>query len=219
MRMRRKPWARPELAAWKQFIDVSSDYRGRWQDAFATPQPLHLELGCGKGGFIAQLAPKNPHINYIVVDIKSEVLALAKRNIEQSYLEHHQELSNIALMSHDIERIDMMLSPDDKIDRIYINFCNPWDMKEKHNKHRLTHTRQLDKYREFLSSNGEIHFKTDSDSLFADSLEYLKDSNFSIDYLTYDLHNSDYKYNTITEHEQTFSDQGIKIKFCIARLI
>lgn len=218
MRMRRKPWARPELAAWDYYIDVPSQYMGRWQEAFATKQPLHLELGCGKGGFIANLAPKNTHINYIVVDIKSEVLALAKRNIEQSYGECMQDISNIALMSHDIERIDMMLSNSDKVDRIYVNFCNPWDIKEKHCKHRLTHTRQLMKYREFLSVVGEIHFKTDSLALFNDSLEYLKQSNFTISYLTYDLHCSDYQHNIVTEHEQMFADKGIKINFCIARM-
>ena len=84
MRIRRKPWARPELAACPFCIDNPEENIGHWQEAFPKQQPLHLELGCGKGGFIAQRAVSHPEINFLAVDIKSDILGLTKRNIEQA---------------------------------------------------------------------------------------------------------------------------------------
>ena len=107
---------------------------------------------------------------------------------------------------------------DDKIERIYINFCNPWP-RGKHHKKRLTHTRQLEKYKQFLRENGEIYFKTDDDSLFESSLIYFKESGFEILKKTYDLHSEPiFEKNIETEHEKMFSEQGIKIKALIAKL-
>ena len=115
----------------------------------------------------------------------------------------------------DIERIPMILDKKDKIERIYINFCNPWP-KGKHRKKRLTHTRQLEKYKKFLKHGAEIWFKTDDDELFEESLEYFKESNLEIKYITYDLHSSGFEGNVTTEHEEMFTAQGIKTKFLIA---
>ena len=81
MRMRRKPWARPELAQCKYFIDNPKDVKGKWKELFENDNPIHLELGTGKGVFIADLAVKHPEINYIAIDIKSDVLGYARRNI------------------------------------------------------------------------------------------------------------------------------------------
>lgn len=215
MRMRRKPWARPELAACEFFIDNASENIGKWKESFKKVQPLHIELGCGKGSFIGQIALKNPDINYLGVDIKSEVLAVGRRTIVKMFQEENREVDNILLTAHNIERIDLMMSPKDEAERIYINFCNPWP-RGKHNKRRLTYTRQLEHYKGFLKKGGEIHFKTDDDGLFNDSVEYFKECGFEIKYLTRDLHGSDVKDNILTEHEIMFSQQGIPIKFLIA---
>ena len=111
----------------------------------------------------------------------------------------------------------MILSEEDKIDRIYINFCNPWP-KGKHRKKRLTHTRQLEKYKVFLKEDGEIYFKTDDDDLFNSSLKYFEETGFKIIKKTYDLHSKpNFWYNIETEHEKMFSEQGIKIKAIIAK--
>lgn len=225
MRMRHKPWARPELEACPFNINHPSDYYGKWQERFANSNPIHLELGCGKGTFIAEKASQNLDVNYIAVDIKSEVLVLAKRNIEQAYQAISQPINNVVIMSQDIERIDMILAPSghrshihgnsDDIERIYINFCNPWH-RSLQQKKRLTHTKQLEKYKEFLAPNAEIWFKTDDDALFEQSLEYFKDCGFVTKCISYDLHNSDFTENVLTEHERLFSSQGIAIKFLIA---
>ena len=216
MRLRKKPWARPELEACSFFITNPSDYKGKWRELFNNDNPIYLELGCGKGTFIAVHGAENKDKNYIAIDIKDEVLVLAKRNIEKSYNEKDSETNNIKLMAQEILLINDILGDGDKIDRIYINFCNPWP-KKKHKKRRLTHTNQLKNYKNFLSEDGEIYFKTDDDELFEESLEYFKDNGFNIEYITYDLHNSGFEGNVRTEHENMFSEQGIKIKFLIAK--
>lgn len=215
MRIRHKPWAKPELEASSFFIKNPDDIKGKWREQFKKEQPLYIELGCGKGGFISQAASKNPDVNWLAIDIKFEMLGLAKRNVERVYKEKNIPTDNVLLTAHNIERIDMMLDENDKTDRIYINFCNPWP-RSKHKKRRLTHTRQLMNYREFLKDNAEIHFKTDDDELFEESLEYFRECGFYIKYITYNLHASGYEPNIMTEHEKMFSDEGIKIKFLIA---
>lgn len=216
MRMRRKPWARPELESCKFFIQKPSEYKGRWKEFFGNDNPIYMELGCGKGTFMAVHGSENPNINYITVDIKDEVLVLAKRNIEEAYKKVGHEVDNVALMSQEILLIDDMLDENDVIERIYINFCNPWP-KKKHNKRRLTHTNFLNKYKTFLKLNGEIWFKTDDDELFRDSQEYLTQNGFDIKYITYDLHESNFTGNVETEHERMFTEMGIKIKCLIAQ--
>ena len=216
MRLRKKPWARPELEACNFFIVNPSEYKGRWKESFNNNNPIYLELGCGKGTFVAVHGSENPNINYVAIDIKEEVLVLAKRNIEKAYEEKDLEVNNLKLMAQEIFLINDVFSTEDIVDRIYINFCNPWP-KERHKKRRLTYPTQLEKYKEFLSKEGRIYFKTDDDELFEESLAYFKESGFEIEYITYDLHKSDFVGNVRTEHENMFSEQGIKIKFLIAK--
>ena len=218
MRIRFKKWARPELEASKFYIDNPEEIKGKWKEKFKNKNPIHLELGCGKGQFISQLAVENQNINYIAIDLVDAMLGLAKRNVETIYKEHNIEPENIYLTRFDIERIFLILDKNDEIERIYINFCNPWP-KGKHRKKRLTHTRQLEKYKEFLIPNGEVYFKTDDDDLFNASLNYFQESGFEIVCKTYDLYNQPiFEKNIETEHEKMFSEQGIKIKALIARL-
>lgn len=218
MRIRYKKWARPELEASKFYIDNPEEIKGKWREQFKNSNsPLHLELGCGKGQFISKLASENLNINYIAIDLVDAMLGLAKRNIEQEYKEKMVEPTNVILTRYDIERILQIIDEKDKIERIYINFCNPWP-KGKHRKKRLTHTRQLEKYKQFLTPNGEIYFKTDDEDLFNSSLIYFEESGFEIISKTYDLHKEKiFKNNIETEHEKMFTDQGIKIKALIAQ--
>ena len=218
MRIRYKKWARPELEASKFYIDNPEEMKGKWKEQFKEPeQPLHLELGCGKGQFISTLASCNLNINYIAIDLVDAMLGLAKRNIEAVYREKNLEPNNVFITRFDIERIPLILDKKDKVERIYINFCNPWP-KGKHRKKRLTHTRQLEKYKTFLKPGGEIYFKTDDDDLFRASLGYLEESGFTILEKTFDLHQEPIFENNIeTEHEKMFSEQGIRIKALIAK--
>ena len=219
MRIRYKKWARPELEASKFYINNPEEYKGRWKDFFKNKEnPIHLELGCGKGQFMSKLASSNLNINYIAIDLIDAMLGLAKRNIENTYKEKNLELDNIAITRFDIERIPLILDKKDNIERIYINFCNPWP-KGKHRKKRLTHTRQLEKYKTFMGEGAEIYFKTDDDDLFNSTLLYLEESDFEVLKKTYDLHSEPiFENNIITEHEEMFSKEGIKIKALVAKL-
>lgn len=157
-------------------------------------------------------------INYLAIDIKSEVLGLAKRNIEKEYLENQREIDNVLLTAYEIEIIQNILNEKDKVDRIYINFCNPWP-KPRHNKKRLTHPKQLEKYKVFLKSGGEIYFKTDDENLFNASIKYFEQENFEIIAKTSDLHtNPIWENNIQTEHEKMFEEQGITTKALIAKM-
>ena len=218
MRIRFKAWARPELEASSFYRDNPEELKNNWIKEFKNQEnPIHLELGCGKGQFIAQKAIQNPEINYIAIDLVDAMLGLAKRNVEEVFKENNKEIDNVILTRFDIERIPLILGEKDNIKRIYINFCNPWP-KGKHRKKRLTHTRQLEKYKTFLAKDGEIYFKTDDDDLFNGSLGYFEESGFTIVKKTYDLHAETIWENNIeTEHEKMFSEQGIKIKALIAK--
>ena len=215
MRIRRKKWAEKELEEAKFYIDNPEVFKGIWNSKFKNNSPLYLEIGCGKGLFISNLAFNNKDKNYIAIDMIEAMLGLSKRNIESKYNEFPE---NLLLIRANAERILDVLDKNDKIDRIYINFCNPWP-KEKHKKRRLTHPRQLENYKKILNKNSKIYFKTDNDELFLDSIQYLKDSGFEIEKLTYDFHQDDiFEGNIVTEHEEMFSVQGIKIKALIATL-
>ena len=220
MRIRKRKWTDKELSEFKFYIEHGEEYKGKWNEIFEKKQPLHLELGCGKGKFISKLAAKNPNINYIAVDIVDTMLGLAKRNIEEEYEILNRDIDNVFIVRHDVERIMLMIDEEkDKVDRIYINFCNPWP-KSKHKKRRLTYPTQLENYKKFLKDNGEIYFKTDDDELFNDSLEYFENTDFEILSKTYDLHSQNiFEDNIVTEHEEMFSNEGIKIKALIAKKI
>lgn len=214
MRIRHKPWAKPELEACPFCVQEPNEQKGHWYSLFSdSSKPLYIELGCGKGGFISQAASSHPENNYVAMDIKNEMLVLAKRKIEKAYEEKEMPLDNVKIAIQNIERIDLAWDENDRADRIYINFCNPWP-KKKHKKRRLTHTRQLMNYKKFLK--GEIWFKTDDDELFDESLEYFSEAGYKVKFMTRDLHSETDIENYVTEHEKMFSDEGIKIKFLIA---
>ena len=219
MRIRYKKWARPELEASKFYEDEPEKWKGKWKEHYKNPEnPFMLELGCGKGNFISQLAVENQNINYLAIDLVDAMLGLAKRNIEETYKENNLEPENVLITRFDIERINLILDKQDNVQRIYINFCNPWP-RGKHRKKRLTHTRQLEKYKEFLSEDAEVYFKTDDDELFEASLTYFEESGFKVIKKTYNLHEEPiFEKNIETEHEKMFSEQGIKIKALIAKI-
>ena len=218
MRMRFKPYARPELLACPFHVHDPFHSAGRWHEKFARPdQPMMLEFGCGKGGFLSQLAAAHPENNYVGFDITDKVLILAKRKIEAAAAAAQRTPDNVLILSADIERILNVLNAEDTVARIYINFCNPWSKNAGSNKHRLTHPRQLIQYRTFLRDGGEIYFKTDDDDLFRDSLAYFPAAGYAITWQTHDLHADEPAWNIRTEHEGMFTEQGIPIKALIAQ--
>lgn len=219
MRIRKKKWAEPELSVCDFFVKNPDKLAGKWKTAFKKEQPLYLEIGCGKGGFAGQLALKNPDKNIIALDIKIDMLGVGRRTIVKLFDEAgktQDDIDNLLLVNYNVEQLDKIITADDRIDRLFINFCNPWP-RPKHKKRRLTYYKKLEMYKTFLKKDGEIRFKTDDDGLFEESLEYFEQSGYEITYITRDLHSSNFEDNIETEHEKMFSAEGIKIKFCIAK--
>lgn len=218
MRMRKKDWARPELAACPYYTDQPETLKEHWQEQYAKKQPLHLDLGCGKCTFLAELAFRHPEINYIGIDQSPDVLGVARRNIESTFSQGERRVENVMLTAYDIEKIAAILDERaDRVERIYINFCNPWP-KARHHKRRLTHTLQLLKYRKLLCEDGEIWFKTDNDDLYLATRRYLTEAGFEIFFDTKDLHRENDPENLLTEHEVRFTQEGIPTKALRARL-
>ena len=215
MRIRRKTWARPELSACPYFIAQPEQQKGRWGEVYGQRRPLHLDLGCGKGVFLAEAAHTHRDVNFIGIDISLDILGVARRNIAEIFGEEQPD--NVALCAYNIERLPQLFSPEEKVQRIYINFCNPWPTA-RHHKRRLTHTRQLSQYKPLLAPGGEIWFKTDNDDLYLATKRYLAEAGFEIFFDTKDLHGQNGSENILTEHEVLFTAQGIPTKALRARL-
>ena len=220
MRIRFKPWARGELEASPFYVNNPQEDKNKWKSIYKNAdKPFYLELGCGKGGFISQMALLHPEINFLAIDMVDAMLGLAKRKIEEAYGQAEKEVDNVLLTRYDIERIDGILGEKDRVERIYINFCNPWP-RGKHHKKRLTHPKQLEKYREFLVEGGEIYFKTDDTNLFGNSVSYFQQAGFAILKQTENLaEEKEFWENIQTEHEKMFMEQGIAIKAIIAKKV
>ncbi len=214
MRMRKKKWARPELEACPWAVLDSDANRGRWRSLFPKDQPLHVELGCGKGVSTAAMAHAEKDVNFVAIDISTDVLGVARRNVAARYGD--EPVDNLRLAVKECSFISQAFSGEDRVERIYISFCNPWSQRERQKKRRLTHPRQLMQYRDFLVDGGQIWFKTDDDGLFDDTVGYLAQCGFTIQYLTRDLHASGFAPNYVSEHEAMFTAQGVKTKFLIA---
>ncbi|MFT8316271.1 MAG: tRNA (guanosine(46)-N7)-methyltransferase TrmB [Clostridium sp.] len=210
MRLRKKWWARPEMEESSLVITEPREYKGNWKDVFNNSNEIYLELGCGRGEFVTKNAIANPDKNYIAIDLKDEVLVYVLRKVKEA------ELTNVRIIPLEIAFITEIFDKNE-ISRIYINFCNPWP-KDRHNKRRLTHTRFLEKYKQFIKPDTEIWFKTDNRELFDASLEYMTNSGFELMFYTYDLHNSDFQPNIMTEYENKFANLGMKIMFLKAKL-
>ena len=208
MRIRKRKWTDKELNEFKFYIEHGEEYKGKWNEIFEKKQPLHLELGCGKGKFISELAMKNPDINFFAFEKNKDVMILAGEKVK------NLNLKNVKLFCGDAMALNELESKT-KCDRIYINFCDPLPNRGKR-KQRLTHHRFLDIYKKLISENGEIFFKTDNRPLFEFSLNSFADYGLRLKNISLDLHNSDYEDNIMTEYETLFSEKGFPIYRCEA---
>ncbi len=212
MRIRKKTWAPRELSENEKLITDYSSYKGKWSDYFKNQNPCHCEIGCGKGRFIVETTLRNPDINHIAIEREPQVLAMAlklSRTLEAD--------KNIAFINTDADMFSEIFG-ENEIERIYLNFSDPWPNRKKWAKRRLTYRRYLNLYKEALTKNGEIFFKTDNLQLFEFSLEEFKECGWELQNVTYDLHNSGYVGNIMTEYEEKFSEKGQPIYRLEAKL-
>ena len=191
------------------YIDNPSIYKGKWNKLFNNNNPIYIELGMGKGDFIINNAIKYPDINFIGIEKYDSVIV---RAIQKS---NELELNNLKLIRLDVINIDTIF--DKEIDKIYLNFSDPWP-KKRHAKRRLTSNIFLDKYSKIFKNNYIIEMKTDNIDLFNYSVESLKNYGYVIEYITNDLHSENID-NIETEYEHKFSSKGIKINKFIAKKV
>ena len=204
MRVRKKPGAFEELLKHeKYYIHNPNDFRGKWHEVFENDNPIHAEFGGGKGGFIIEMARKHPDVNFIMVDVITEVMLKAAEKATKS------EVPNLKLIKIDLAFLDQVFAPDE-LTRIYLNFSDPWP-KKRHYKRRLTYRDFLNKYREVLKREGWIYFKTDNRTLFEFSMNEFIDCDLKLKHFTMDLHSLDVPWNVMTEYEKKFSSLGMPI--------
>ena len=164
MRMRKKKNLAPRMEACGAWL-VADPFaqRGHWQELMPDAKEIRLELGCGKGRFTAGTAAAEPDVLLIAVEKVPDAMVVAMERARDA------GLKNVFFVDGDAALLPDMFAPDE-VDRIYINFCDPWP-KSNQAKRRLTHHNFLNQYRKVLKPGGEIHFKTDNDKLFEWSLE------------------------------------------------
>ncbi|MBQ9935461.1 MAG: tRNA (guanosine(46)-N7)-methyltransferase TrmB [Lachnospiraceae bacterium] len=201
MRLRNVKGSRETIAVSEFVVQDEESMKGKWREKFGNNNPIHIEIGMGKGKFIIQLAKENPNINYIGVEKFSSVLV---RAIEK---QTEEQLPNLFFIRMEAEYIGNVFEKGE-VDYIYLNFSDPWP-KDRHAKRRLTSVQFLERYKGILAEGGGITFKTDNRPLFDFSLEQIEEAGWVKDNVTFDLHNSPYvEGNVMTEYEQKFSEMG-----------
>lgn len=207
MRLRNVKGAKEKILASPHVIKNAESNKGKWKEYFANDNPIHIEIGMGKGQFITNLAIRNPNTNYIGIEKFSSVLVRAIENLTKVENESKEQLSNLYFLRFDAEGITNIFSTDE-IGRIYLNFSDPWP-KARHGKRRLTSKEFLERYEKILSIDGQVIFKTDNKDLFEFSLKQAEERKWKLKDVTYDLHNSQYaRDNIMTEYEEKFSSMG-----------
>ncbi len=212
MRVRKKKSGDARFTAQK---DITLEYNREapeminLSEAFPGYSRFRIEIGCGKGSFIAEEARRNPDVAFIAVEKVRDVIIFAMEKVAAA------ELTNVRFLCTDAEKLDLLF-PAGTFERIYINFCDPWP-KARHAKRRLTYRKFLEKFKPLLAENGAIAFKTDNRALFDFSLEEFPAAGFTLRDVTFDLHASEWaEENIMTEYEKNFSEKGFKINRLVA---
>ncbi len=211
MRMRKKKNLETRLEEVKEYI-LSTDCEEKdfekevektlfnYEEVFGNSNPVRLEIGCGKGQFVCEMAKRNPDVNFIAVEkVKNVIVAACEKAKEEN-------ITNVRFIAGCAEYLPRFI-PENSVELIYLNFSCPFP-KAKYARHRLTHRFFLEIYRKLLKKDGEIHQKTDNMHFFEFSLEEYSAASYKIKNLSLDLHNSGFEGNIVTEYEKRFSDLG-----------
>lgn len=204
MRLRNIKGSREVIAESEYTINDFKNYQGKWKELFGNDHPVRIEIGMGKGKFIAEQAIRHPEINYIGIEKYSSVLlrAIEKRR--------EMEIDNLLFIRMDAVEIEEAFAQGE-VDRIYLNFSDPWP-KDRHAKRRLTSRQFFERYDKILKEDGIVEFKTDNRDLFGFSLEEIENTSFHVDGYTYDLYADPadplFQENVTTEYEEKFVAKG-----------
>ena len=210
MRMRKKPNLQPRMERCSHLLIKTPEkdfaLRGHWRDLMPQATRLHLELGCGKGRFTVETAAQNPDVLHIAVERVPDAMVIAMERA------HELGLTNVFFVDDDARRLPELFAPDE-VDRIYINFCDPWP-GHRHSRRRLTAVGFLELYRQVLKDGGQIHFKTDNHDLYEWSLFQFPKAAFQLSEVTRNLHENGI-CGVMTDYEEKFHNMGTPINRCV----
>ena len=217
MRLRNIPGAKAAITGSSYVVQNPEELKGKWNQCFIKEQPLHIEVGMGKGRFLMDMARLHPEINYVGIEMYDSVLLRALQKRERMEADG-EKLDNLKFMC-----IDARILPDifekGEVQRIYLNFSDPWP-KARHAKRRLTSREFLARYSQILTTGETVEFKTDNKDLFEFSLEEVTEAEgWTLLAHTFDLHHQEDMMvgNVMTEYEEKFSSMGNPICKLIAR--
>ncbi|MCA0972756.1 tRNA (guanosine(46)-N7)-methyltransferase TrmB [Halobacillus litoralis] len=211
MRLRNKPWA-DDFMRENDHIVVQKPFecKENWKSIFENKEnPLHLEIGSGKGQFIAGMGKQHPDINFVGIERVKSVIVGALKKVMDS------EAKNVRLVNEDAEDLRDLFAANE-VDHIYLNFSDPWP-KNRHEKRRLTYHTFLEQYEGVLVPGGEVTLKTDNRGLFEYSLMSFSQYGMLIEDVSVDLHADEDPLNVPTEYEEKFSAKGQPIYRCTAK--
>lgn len=202
MRLRNKPWAQDYIQAHPEVVIANPEARkGKWHEEFGNSNPVHVEVGTGKGQFVIGMAKQNPNINYIGIELYDSVIVVALEKVLEQ-----EALPNLRLLNVNGKDLTEYFEKGD-IHQVYLNFSDPWP-KTRHAKRRLTHENFLTLYRDLMPEGGEVHFKTDNRGLFEYSLMSMTDFGMQLKLVSLDLHAEEPEDNVRTEYEEKFAAKG-----------
>ena len=204
MRLKKVKNAKEMVQNSSYYVENPLEIKGKWDDLFERKQPIHIEIGMGKGKFIINMAKKYPDINFIGIEKYDSVLVKAIKQLD----ELDEKLSNLKLLLFDAENISEVFEKE--IELIYLNFSDPWP-KSKHEKRRLTSNTYLRKYDSLFKNEKRIIQKTDNRTFFDFSLQSIEEYGYTIDEVTYDLYSLNDSDNVTTEYEEKFNSIGTPI--------
>lgn len=201
MRLRHKPWAKDFMVEHPDVVIFEDEKVKDWKEIFGNENPIHVEVGTGKGQFVIGMAKANPDVNYIGIEHFDSVIVSALEKVIEA-----DKPSNLRLIRGNGANLEELFK-EGELDRLFLNFSDPWP-KTRHAKRRLTHGTFLKRYENVLKKDGEIHFKTDNRKLFEYSLVSMAEYGMILKDVSLDLHAEMPEDNIMTEYEEKFSAKG-----------
>lgn len=207
MRARNKPWADDFLKENNNIVvDSPAEHKNKWKDIFGNDNPIHIEVGTGKGQFILGMANQYPDVNFIGIELAKSIIVSAVQKVKDG------EQENVRLINVDANHLTDLFG-ENEIEKVYLNFSDPWP-KSRHAKRRLTYYTFLDQYKHILKEPGELILKTDNKGLFEYSLVSFSQFGMVLNEVLLDLHGEEDPTNIMTEYEEKFSSKGQPIYRC-----
>ncbi len=186
-------------------IPDPAEMKGKWGER-SGGKPIFVEVGCGKGKFISELAAREPENFFVAIEGNKSVMLRAMEKIRDA------NLTNVVFAPEFAEDLRDWFA-EDEVQGMYLNFSDPLP-KNYWYRRRLTYRERLKSYFGVLTDEGTVTFKTDNTGLFEWSIQEIMAADLKILDITRDLHADPEKLETNieTEYEAKFSKLGEKIK-------